>query len=125
MGKRVHVVSKREEYGDSSVFNWKQEEFKSLLFALDCEVHETDECGYSDRFEVMTDEYERAMKNLDAYINGTPMSDACKKDEVEGCLSDFAYDEGVMETAKYVMECMKNLYEERDKDSDWMTFTCW
>ena len=112
MGKRVHVVK-------------KQEEFKNLLFALDCEVHETDECGYSDRFEVMTDEFERAMKNLDAYINGTPMSDACKKDDVEGCLSDFGYEEGVMETAKYAMECMKNLYEERDKSSDWMIFVSW
>ena len=125
MGKRVHVVSIREEYGDSSVFNWKQEEFKNVLFALDCEVHESDECGYSDRFEVVTDEFETAMENLDAFINGTPMSDACNKDDVEECLSNFGYDEGVMETAKYVMECMKNLYEERDKDSDWMIFVSW
>ena len=73
MGNRVHVVKVQREYGKSEAFNWKFEEFKDLLTSLGCNVCEQEE--YSSDFEIVCDEYERAMTILKRIV------DAIKDDD--------------------------------------------
>jgi hypothetical protein len=122
MGKRVHVVKKQEEYGSTAAFNWKNEEFKSLLNALGGDVCESDDYGYSDRWEISVSDFEKAMHNLELYINGENLDDECvDMDDIESAIKGFEYDDA----AEYVMDCMKGFYKERDMDSSWMIFVAW
>lgn len=117
MGKRVHVVKKQMEYGTTEAFNWSQEEFKSLLNALDCGVSEQEE--YSDFFESECDEYEKAIGYLKEYKDGKRDFDAIDSDDVDAALSELGM------TAEQVLEVMESFWNERDKNSGWIQFSAW
>lgn len=113
MGKLVRVVSRKEEYGNYQAFNWKQEDFKSLLYALGCTVHE-DEMGYSDRWECPKKEYEQAIENLKAYSDGERVfdvsGDECDRDDIEDAISEL----GGTDNIPYIILSMEHFLEEAD-----------
>ena len=114
---RVHVVKKREEYGNYETFNWKMEEFRSLLNALDCDV-----CGeeYSNRFEVYLPTYEYAMEYLKDINKGVTEFENIDVDYVKDCLESLDYG-----TIEEVIEAMQTFYDERDKSSEYIEFVAW
>ena len=127
MGKRIHIVKKVEEYASMEAFNYQQNEFESLLNALDCYVNEYEE-GNADRFEVPTDEYEKALKAFRAYINGEEMPEDSDVDPeyVDEVVNDLTYeDETHEEAVKRILKIMEDFYESRDKNFNWMIFVSW
>lgn len=127
MGYRVHVVKKVEEYASAEGFNYQQSEFESLLSALDCYVHEYEE-GNADRFEVPTDEYEKALKTFKAYAKGEEMPEDSYVDPeyVDDAVESLAYEgETHEETVERLLSLMESFYESRDKDFSWMIFVSW
>lgn len=127
MGHRVHVVKKVEEYASMEAFNYQQSEFESLLNALDCYVHEYEE-GNADRFEVPTDEYEKALKAFKAYAKGEEMPEDSGADSeyVDEAVESLAYEgETHEETVERLLSLMEAFYESRDKDFSWMIFVSW
>lgn len=127
MGYRVHVVKKVEEYASVEGFNYQQSEFESLLNALDCYVHEYEE-GNADRFEVSTDEYEKALKTFKAYAKGEEMPEDSYVDPeyVDEAVESLAYEgETHEETVERLLSLMESFYESRDKDFSWMIFVSW
>ena len=127
MGHRVHVVKKVEEYASAEGFNYQQNEFESLLGALDCYVHEYEE-GNADRFEVPTDEYENALKAFKAYAKGEEMPEDSYVDpeDVDDAVESLAYEgETHEETVERLLSLMESFYENRDKGFSWMIFVSW
>lgn len=127
MGKRIHIVKKVEEYASMEAFNYQQSEFESLLNALDCYVHEYEE-GNADRFEVPTEDYEKALKAFRAYINGEEMPEDSDVDPeyVDEVVNDLTYeDETHEEAVKRILKIMEDFYECRDKNFSWMIFVSW
>ena len=127
MGKRIHVVKKVEEYASVEGFNYQQSEFESLLNALGCYANEYDE-GNADRFEVPTDEYEKALEAFKAYAKGEEMPEDSNVDpeDVDEAVKDLTYENETHEEAvKRILQLMEDFYEYRDKDFDWMIFVSW
>lgn len=138
MGNRVHVVKKQREYGNSCAFNWADEEFKTLLRDLGCNVCEQDE--YSSDFEMEVDDYSRAMKilqrikdNPDMDPNNIDFSDFKSSDDTPEwsafdpddydfnyVLSDIEKLEGY--SIDDILDIMQTFYDERDKNSKWIQF---
>lgn len=126
MGKRIHIVEKVEEYASVEGFNYQQSEFVSLLNALGCYVS-VDE-GDSDRFEVSTEDYEKALASFKAYMNGEEMPEDSDADDldIEYRVSKLTNeDETQKEAEKRILELMEDFYESRDKEHDWMIFVSW
>ena len=123
MEKYVHVVAKREVYSSAEGFSWKQEEFKDLLNALNCSVHEEDPNGYCDRWECLKDNFKGAIETLKAYANGEEISEECDKDEIESSLYSLG--------AKYVVDpspvikLMETFLEQCDNDCNYVMFVAW
>jgi len=125
MGKYLHVIKRHESYGDSEGFNWKYEEFNELLELLGCYMcHEED---IFDRFECDVEEYKRALDLLKLYkANG-------KTEEVENvfenseaaCLDDIEPYITELGGIDYIINKMEAFYNERDMESDWITFSAW
>lgn len=127
MGHRVHVVKKVEEYASTEAFNYQQNEFESLLHALDCYVNEYEE-GNADRFEVPTDEYEKGLEAFRAYAKGEEMLEDSNVDpeDVDEAVESLAYEgETHEETVERLLSLMESFYESRDKDFSWMIFVSW
>lgn len=127
MGKRIHVVKKVEEYASVEGFNYQQSEFESLLNALGCYANEYDE-GNADRFEVPTEEYEKALEAFKAYAKGEEMpedSDA-DPDDVDRAVKALTRNgESHDEAVGRILSLMEAFYESRDKDFDWIIFVSW
>lgn len=123
MGKYVHVVSKKEKYSEVEAFNWKQEEFKNLLFALNCPVHEEDPEGYCDRWDCQKSEYKQAIETLKAYSKGEEISEECDKDDIEDALRELGEKYPLDPTP--IIEKMEMFLNECDKDFDWLIFVAW
>ena len=130
MSKRLHVVSKHQEYGSAEGFNWKYEEFHALLDDLNCAVECGDDC--SDEFECGAEYFKEAIDLLKDYKD-------CKEnnrlDEFKARLkSNEELDITIEELEKdlkglggidYVLPLMERFYEERDKESWWISFVAW
>ena len=128
MGKRVRVVSRQEKYGDREDFNWKQEEFKDLLNALNCSVHEENPDGYSDRWECEKEEFKQAIQNLKDYSNGVlKSSEEWTTEDVASALHELSYDEerDLSIDPTSVIKTMEKYLEECDKNSCWIIFVAW
>ena len=123
MGKYVHVVSKKEKYSEVEAFNWKQEEFKDLLNALNCSVHEEDPEGYCDRWECRKNEYKQAIETLKAYSKGEEISEECDKDDISSALHELGEVYPLDPTP--VVKMMEKLLSECDKNCDWVIFVAW
>lgn len=127
MGHRVHVVKKVEEYASAEGFNYQQNEFESLLSALDCYVNEYEE-GNADQFEVPTDEYEKALEAFKAYAKGEEMpedSDVDPEDVDEAVKALTSNGESHDEAVGRILSLMETFYESRDKNFGWMIFVSW
>ena len=62
MGKRVHVAKRWSvAWSDTEAFNWKNEEFKELLSALNVTVYGDD---YSDTWECLSTSFDKAIDFL-------------------------------------------------------------
>ena len=124
MGKRVHVVSRQEEYGSYETFNWKWEEFHSFLDLLGCDC-----CGesYDDRFDCLAEEYKIALDALKSYQKSGSKSRKFKalleeNDLTEEDLLGYAENLGGLDN---VIEAMATFYKERDKKSRYIQFVAW
>ena len=125
MGKRVHVVKKQEQYGNSEAFNWSFEEFHSLLDLLGCEVCAEDE--YADRFECLSDNYRNALDCLKRY-----KKIGMKSRKMKALMDELGFDEeeltyylAKLGEIDYVIQSMQRFWEERDKKSSYIQFVAW
>ena len=64
MGKRLRVIKKHVEYGESAFFNWNYVDFHELLDVLSCgvETQEEDAGYYADDFECLKDRFAKALE---------------------------------------------------------------
>lgn len=125
MEKRVHVAKK---WSDTEAFNWKNEEFKDLLSALNVSV-----CGddYSDTWECLSTSFDKAidfLKNHKKEIYN--FDNECEDEEISledvhdaitklmGDNDDLTFFEQV-DTLVTVMESFK---KERAKNTTFMHF---
>lgn len=124
MGKRVHVVSRHADYGKTEAFSWKSGEFKDLLESLGCEM-----CGIEydyDNFECDIDEYEVALSLVKAYKK----MGKCKEveelfDNANADIDDFEDGLEGLGGLDNVLTSMQAFWNERDKDSGWISFSAW
>lgn len=125
MGKRVHVIKKHEEYGKTKAFNWKFEEFNHFIgFNLGCKMRHM-EYNYNN-VECKVEEYETALSLVKAYKEKGRCEEVEKMfDEANGNIDCF---EGYLEILggiDYILSSMQAFYNERDKESSWISFSAW
>ena len=123
MGKRVHVIAKHQEYGDSASFNWKYSEFHDFLDSLGAEVSPEDE--YADEFECQCVEYKKALDLLKKYKKKGANGVSKELNELGYSVEDLENDLATLGGLDHVLETMSNFYNERDKKSDWISFSAW
>ena len=123
MGKRVHVAKKYEiEYGGTTAFNWKQDEFISLLGTLGCSVCEYNNEDYSaGDFEVDAEQYKEALEQMKAYVKDPEHYEngVMDGDDIRRCA------EALEETAEEILETMQSYYDEADKHDGYLHFSAW
>lgn len=124
MGKRVHVIKKHAEYGDTEAFDWQFEEFNDLLGNLGCDMcHKEDD--YDD-FECDVDEYKTALKLLNAYKRKGKCKSVEKMFDEEGAdIDDLEEALEGLGGIDNVLDSMRSFYRERDKKSGWISFSAW
>ena len=126
MGKNVHVIKRVQQYGCEG-FSWKKDEFRDLLDSLGCETN--GEYG-EDEFECEVSLYEEAMDLLFDYTEFGGSDSVIEKFNEKGLdyndfikalssLGSLAID------AKYVWGQMRKFYDDRDKEWDFICFSCW
>jgi hypothetical protein len=132
MGYRVHVISKRAEYGESEAFNWTNEEFKDLLRECGCTICEEDPDGYCANWETLVSGYEIAMQILTKIANGEDIPETVTNEDTEEEID--LYKEDILEAIEKVgykdnvaelVKIMQALYDERDKNCDYIMFAAW
>lgn len=134
MGCRVHVVKKQRDYGSSEAFNYKIDEFSTLLSRLGCEICAQDDCY--NFFEVDVEEYKRAIEVLKLFIKSSGDKEfdmlTRKKYPRKTYLEIAEYEdiEDAIERledykAEDVLAVMQAFYRERDKKSGWVQFEMW
>ena len=122
MGQKVHVIKKMAEYG-SDGFNWRQQEFKSLLDDLGCDTNGSE---YSDQFDCLADSFERALNLIKTY------KEKGECDEVKEFLEDVGTNVDDLDNdlcnlgdIDNVIDTMQSFLDTRDKSSDYIMFECW
>lgn len=126
MSLNVHVVKKHAEYGDVEAFNWKFEEFHSFLDALGCDVSAEDD--YAENFECGEDNYEDALNFLKVYKEkGADCKEVKKffKENVDYTIGELEQDLETLGGLDYVLQAMQMLWDEREKDYGWISFSAW
>jgi len=133
MGNRVHVIKKHAEYGETAGFNWSSENFRSLLDATGSET-----CGedYADDYECQVENYKTSLKVVARLARLKRMTEQHGKDvygdldKVTALLEDLGNDvddiNALLEPiggVQLVLEYMVAFYVERDRDSDWISFS--
>ncbi len=129
MGCYVHVISRQAEYG-SCGFNWKDEQFRTLLDDLGCNTSGRE---YSPDFDCWLPNYQRAVKAVAIFVNkkNNPKLEAELDqileesnttreelaDDIE-CAGNSSIDRG-----KEVLKTMVYMLVTRDKTSDYIEFT--
>ena len=121
MGKRVHVAKRYEiEYGCGEAFNWKQDEFISLLEAVDCSVcrYDNEDCSAGD-FEVSAEQYKEAMDQVKAYVQDPEnyRSDWMDNEDMKEHI------EATGETPEDLLRIMQSYYDEADKRDGYLHFS--
>ena len=128
MGKRLYVATKHDvEYNSNGVFNWKFNEFKTLLNSLSVDIIEEDE--YSDYWSVLKEQFKKAINILKDYKNQiikceTFSIDAIRYDgtDIYDAIIDLSYKEDFEKTYQYVLSTMELLDKEAAKPCDYMYF---
>lgn len=111
MGQRLYVAKTyKVEYGETSAFNWKNEEFHNLLDTLDVYYYgET----YDTTFDVMRDELEQGIEKLK---NFDTLEDWLKE-EIEERLEELTY------SREEVINLLEEYLKESDQDNDYLHFS--
>lgn len=137
MGKYVHVIKKHAEYGDSEAFNWKSEDFHSLLGMTQNGGISGDEF-HEFEFELLAGDYQKSLKIVALYarykrnIETTGMDKLGDYAKVLAMLgeNDTSGDEFVsklddMGGCQTVLKAMVKFYVERDRASEYISFHVW
>ena len=151
MGKRLHVVKRQREYGNTEAFNWCFDKFRDLLGDLGCNICSEDE--YSDFWELTKTDYKRAiaiikmMKNvpldcdyskqkekIDQIYNSEKYQKLFSASDYDYC-SITADDVELYDVVKSInnididldqlIDIMTSFLKEADKESDWIQFEAW
>lgn len=121
MRKRVRVAKcYKIEYGGTEAFNWKQDEFISLLEGLGCSVCRYDNEDYSaGDFEVSDEQYKEALEQVKAYVKDPEHyeSDWMDSEEMKRRI------EATEDTPEELLEIMQSYYDEADKHDGYLHFT--
>ena len=128
MGCRVHVVARQAEYG-SCGFNWKDDQFRTLLDDLGCNTSGRED---STEFDCWLPDYKQAVKAVAIFVNkkNNPKLEAeldqileengitreDLSDDIE-CAGDSSIDRG-----REVLTTMVSMLVTRDKTSDYIEF---
>lgn len=152
MGKRLHVVSKQRDFGNTEAFNWCFDKFRDLMGDLGCNICSEDE--FSDFWEMTKDDYKRAIAILKLMkdvplgkcdyskqremIDHIENSDEFKKlfveDEESYCtvsaedvnLNDVVVSLNDLDIdLDELLGIMESFLKEADKKSDWIQFEAW
>lgn len=133
MGNRVHVIKKHAEYGDTEAFNWKSQDFRSLLNMISPDCVSGSE--YSDDFELPVADYKQALKLMGRVVRYQKHPDndqfgdfqklTAMLDELGESYGDLCDSLNNLGGAEYVLNAMAGFYSERDRSSDWISFSAW
>ena len=128
MGCRVHVVSRQAEYG-SCGFNWKDDQFRSLLDDLGCNTSGRED---STEFDCWLPDYKQAVKAVAIFVkkknNPKLEAELDKILEENGiCREDLADDiesagDSSIDRGREVLDTMVRMLVTRDKTSDYIEF---
>lgn len=116
MGKRVHVARNyKVEYGDTEAFNWKQDEFISVLETLGCDICRYDnEDNSAGEFEVNVTDYNDAVENLECHIGAPGLF--VNADDISHAI------ESTGMTDEKLLKTMKNYLQEADTHDGYLHF---
>ena len=119
MGKKVHVAkSYKVEYGDTEAFNWKLDEFISVLETLGCNICRYDnEDSSASEFEVDISDYNDAVNNLECYIDNHHLF--VNADDINHAIDATGL------TAEKLLKTMKDYFQEADTHDGWLHFACY
>lgn len=133
MGNRVHVIKKRAQYGETEAFNWQSQDFRSLLNMIQPSMVSGDE--YSDDYELQVEDYQQALKLMGRVVRYQKHPDNDKfndfskltamLDELGESYDDLCDSLENLGGAEYVLDAMVGFYSERDRSSDWISFSAW
>lgn len=133
MGNRVHVIKKHAQYGSTEAFNWQSQDFRSLLNMIQPNTVSGEE--YSDDFELRVEDYKQALKLMGRVVRYQKHPDADKfgdfskltamLDELGESYGDLSDSLGNLGGAENVLNAMVGFYSERDRSSDWISFSAW
>lgn len=122
MGNYVHVVKRLQEFGSYEAFNWKSDDFRSLLDSLGCNV------GDDTDFECDAAAYKLALDALKMYKkNGNfqevqdMLGDECLVESREDLDNNIDTLGGI----DHVIKAMEMFWKERDKKYDCICFSTW
>lgn len=124
MGKRVHVIKRQAECGNTEDFNWKYEEFH-LFLALFSDNVTGD--AFDESWEMPTEDFKRIIDFVKKFIKTNTdegLGELCDEYGIEK--EEFVDAVYNMETTTpKLLETLKGFYKERDKKSDWIQFSVW
>ena len=133
MGNRVHVIKKRPEYGATEAFNWQSQDFRSLLNMIQPNMVSGEE--FSDDYELEVENYKEALKLMGRVVRYQKHPDNDKfgdfqklnamLDELGEDYDDLCSSLNKLGGAEYVLNAMASFYSERDRASDWISFSAW
>lgn len=133
MGNRVHVIKKHAEYGSTEAFNWQSQDFRSLLNMIQPNTVSGED--YSDNFELPVEDYKQAIKLMGRVVRYQKHPDNDKfgdfrkltamLDELGESYGDLCDRLDNVGGAEYVLNAMVGFYSERDRSSDWISFSAW
>lgn len=128
MKKFVSVVSKVEKIGKANCFSRKTDEFKELLELLGCDINDYDEEG--SKFEIYVVEYKDKLDFLKKYKEYKETSK--HESEIADVLDELDIEEGQLDdaiseigTLDDVIQGMERLWDERDKDWNYIILFTW
>ena len=124
MGKRVHVVKRQPEYGNTEGFNWKYGEFHLFLALLSDNVTGD---YFDESWEMPAEDFKRIIDFVKKFIKTNTdekLDELCDEYGIEKEeFVDAVYD--METTTPKLLETLKGFYKERDKHSNWIQFHAW
>ena len=133
MGSRVHVIKKRAEYGATEAFNWQSQNFRELLNTIQPSIVSGEE--FSDDYELQVEDYKQALKlmgRIVRYLKHPAYDKFGDFQKLTAMLDDLGEDYDELRSslnrlggAEYVLNAMVGFYSERDRASDWISFSAW
>ena len=125
MSRSIRVIKKHAVYSSVKAFNWKSLDFYDLLKTLGCDIDDAD--AYEDEFECCVKEYETALDFLKEYKEKGDCKEIRDKVENDFNTNMTTLNEHINELGGIddVIKSMQYLYDERDKEYEYITFVVW